>query len=69
MSQSESNDKTAALTELFVKVTGDEQVTEPQEADDGDREVRQNHQIPEAVADGLEDAIDGAESISNAPGG
>jgi len=68
MSQSQSSDRTEELSDIFVSVTGDEEVTEEQEDDTNDRELRGESQIDEAVADGLDDAIAGAEADTGDPG-
>jgi hypothetical protein len=67
MSKSESS-STDDLADLFVSVTGDEEVTDEQDAADGDRELRDENRIDEAVADGLEDAIAGAQPDAGDPG-
>lgn len=69
MSQTQSTDRTEELGDLFVSVTGDESVTEEQEDEGSDRELRGKSRIDEAVADGLDDAIDGAEADTGDPGG
>ncbi|MFC7058503.1 hypothetical protein [Halovenus salina] len=68
MSQTQSN-RTEELGDIFVSVTGDEAVTEQQEADSNRRDVRGKNRIDEAVEDGLDDAIDGAEADPGDPGG
>lgn len=68
MSQSQSN-RTEELGDIFVSVTGDEEVTEQQESDSNRRDVRGENRINEAVRDGLDDAIDGAEPDTGDPGG
>ncbi|SDJ67936.1 hypothetical protein SAMN05216226_10774 [Halovenus aranensis] len=68
MSQTQSN-RTEELGDIFVSVTGDEAVTEQQEADSNRRDVRGENRIDEAVEDGLGDAIDGAEPDPGDPGG
>ncbi|AUX08144.1 hypothetical protein AArcSl_0491 [Halalkaliarchaeum desulfuricum] len=67
MSSSNSSDRTRELADLFVNVTGDERVTEPQN-ENYDREIRGENRIDEAVRDGLEDAIAGAEPDPGDPG-
>lgn len=67
MSGSHTADRTEELGNLFVDITGNERVTESQEAD-VDRELRGENRIDEAVADGLADAIDGAEPDPGDPG-
>jgi len=69
MSQTQSKNQTEKLGDIFVSVTGDEEVTETQERDNNDRELRGESHIDEAVADGLDDAIDGAEPDTGDPGG
>ena len=69
MSQTQSQDHVEELSDIFVSVTGDEEVTEEQERDTNNREVPGESHIDEAVADGLDDAIDGAEPDSGDPGG
>ena len=49
-------------------MTGDEEVTEEQDEDTNDRELRGESRIDEAVADGLDDAIAGAEADTGDPG-
>ena len=68
MSQSQSSDRTEELSDIFVSVTGNEEVTEEQEDDTNNRELRGESQIDEAVADGLDDAIAGAEADTGDPG-
>lgn len=69
MSQSQSAERTEELSDIFVSVTGDEEVTEEQEEDSNDRELPAENSVDEAVADGLDDAIDGAEADTGDPGG
>ncbi len=69
MSQTQSSDRTEELGDIFVSVTGDEEVTESQEDDTVDRELPGESRIDEAVRDGLDDAIDGAEADTGDPGG
>ena len=69
MSKSQSTTRTEELGDLFVSVTGDEEVTEEQKDDGGNRELRGQSRIDEAVADGLDDALDGAEPDTGDPGG
>lgn len=69
MSQTQSTTRTEELGEIFVSVTGDKSITEEQVDDQPDRELRGENRINEAVADGLEDAIDGAEPNPGDPGG
>lgn len=69
MSQSQSNaDRTEELSDIFVSVTGDEEVTEEQENDTKDRELPSESRIDEAVRDGLSDALEGAEADGGDPG-
>lgn len=68
MSQTQSTDRTEELSDIFVSVTGDESVTEEQEDDTMDRELPGESRIDEAVADGLDDAIDGAQADTGDPG-
>jgi hypothetical protein len=68
MSQSQSADRTEELGDIFVAVTGNEEVTEKQEGD-SNRELRGESRIDEAVADGLDDALEGAEPDTGDPGG
>jgi hypothetical protein len=68
MSQSQSTDRTEELSDIFVAVTGDEEVTEKQEGN-SNRELRGESHIDEAVADGLDDALEGAEPDGGDPGG
>jgi len=65
---SKSQSRTDDLADLFVSVTGDEEVTEEQTDDGSDRELRDESSVDGAVADGLEDAIAGAEPDSGDPG-
>lgn len=69
MSQTQSGNRTEELSEIFVSVTGDEEITEQQEDDGNKRELRGENRIDEAVRDGLDDAIDGAEADTGDPGG
>ena len=69
MSQTQSRERAEKLSDIFVSVTGDEEVTETQEENTNNREVPGESHIDEAVADGLDDAIDGAEPDSGDPGG
>jgi hypothetical protein len=69
MSQSQSTTRTEELSNIFVSVTGDEAVTETQDDEGNDRELRGESNIDEAVADGLEEALEGAEADSGDPGG
>lgn len=69
MSQSQSTDRSDELSDIFVSVTGDESVTEEQEDDTKNRELPGESRIDEAVRDGLDDAIAGAEADPGDPGG
>ena len=69
MSQSQSTARTEELSNIFVSVTGDESVTETQDDEGDDRELQAESHIDEAVADGLEDALEGAEADTGDPGG
>lgn len=69
MSKSQSASRTEELGDLFVSVTGGEEVTEEQEDDGSNRELRGESRIDEAVRDGLEEAIQGAEADTGDPGG
>lgn len=70
MSQTQSTDteRTEELGNLFVAVTGDEEITTEQEDDGSRRDIRGENRIDEAVEDGLADAIDGAEPDPGDPG-
>jgi hypothetical protein len=68
MSQSQSTSRTEELSDIFVSVTGDETVTEEQDDEGNNRELRDENHIDEAVADGLEGAIEGAEADPGDPG-
>jgi len=67
MSKSQSS-STDDLADIFVSVTGDEEITEEQDEEDGDRELRDENSVDEAVEDGLADAIAGAQPDSGDPG-
>ena len=67
MSQSQSS-TTEDLGDLFVSVTGDEEVTEEQDEETSDREIHDENRVDEAVEDGLGDAIAGAQADSGDPG-
>lgn len=67
MSQSRSS-RTEELADVFVTVTGDEEVTEPQDDAGDERELRGESRIDEAVADGLDEAIEGMEADTGDPG-
>ncbi|WP_340098965.1 hypothetical protein [Salinibaculum salinum] len=67
MSQSQSR-RTEELADVFVAVTGDEEITEPQDDEGDNRELRGESRIDEAVADGLDEAIEGMEADTGDPG-
>ncbi|MFC7132142.1 MULTISPECIES: hypothetical protein [Salinibaculum] len=67
MSQTQSS-RTEELGNIFVAVTGDEEITEKQDDGGSDREVRGENRIDEAVADGLEEAIEGMQVDTGDPG-
>jgi len=67
MSKSQSS-STDDLADIFVSVTGDEEITEEQDEESGDRELRDENRVDEAVEDGLGDAIAGAQADSGDPG-
>ena len=67
MSQTQSS-RTEELGNIFVAVTGDEEITEEQDDGGSDREVRGENRIDEAVADGLEEAIEGMQVDTGDPG-
>ncbi|RLM97145.1 hypothetical protein [Haloarcula sp. Atlit-7R] len=63
MSKSQSPERVAELREVFVAVTGDEAVTESQTDEQSDRELDPDEEFdPDEVADGLDDAVAGAEA-------
>lgn len=63
MSTSRATDRIAELGDIFVSVTGNESITEPQSADSPDREIRPEEEFdPNEVADGLDDAVAGSET-------
>jgi len=64
----DSHPSSDELGALFVSVTGDETITESQESDVTDRELRSETAVDEAVDDGLADAIDGAQPDTGDPG-
>ena len=67
MSKSQSS-RTDDLADIFVSVTGDEEITQEQDEESGDRELRDENRVDEAVEDGLGDAIAGAQADSGDPG-
>jgi len=67
MSQTQSN-RTEELADVFVSVTGDEEVVEEQSDEGDNRELRAESRIDEAVADGLDEAIEGMEPDTGDPG-
>ena len=69
MSKSQRKTSAEELGDIFVAVTGDEEVTEEQEHDSNRRDLRGESRIDEAVRDGLADAIEGAEPDTGDPGG
>jgi hypothetical protein len=63
MSKSQSRDRAKELGDIFVSVTGGESVTEQQDDAPSDRELRPDDVFDdEDVADGLDDAVAGAET-------
>lgn len=56
------------LGNIFVAVTGDEEITEQQDDEGSNRELRGENRIDEAVADGLDEAIAGMEPDTGDPG-
>ena len=68
MSKSQSSERAEELSDIFVAVTGDEEITDKQEDDQPDRELRGESRIDEAVADGLEEAIEGMQADTGDPG-
>ncbi|WP_276270614.1 hypothetical protein [Haloarcula litorea] len=63
MSKSQSSDRADELGDIFVDVTGGESVTERQDDDSPDRELRPDDEFdPTEVADGLDDAVAGSET-------
>jgi hypothetical protein len=69
MSQTQDANRTEELADIFVSVTGDEEVVEEQDDEGEDREIRGENRLNEAVADGLDEAIEGAEADTGDPGG
>ena len=67
MSQSQST-RTEELGNIFVAVTGDEEIVEEQDDGGSDREVRGENRIDEAVEDGLDEAIEGMQVDTCDPG-
>jgi len=68
MSESQRASRTEELGSIFVSVTGDEAVTEQQEENPTDRELREENAVSEAVDDGLAEAVAGAEPDTGDPG-
>lgn len=68
MSKSQHANRMEELGNVFVAVTGEEEITEEQEADQPDRELRGESRIDEAVEDGLDEAIAGMEPDTGDPG-
>ncbi|MFC6975415.1 hypothetical protein ACFQL1_13365 [Halomicroarcula sp. GCM10025709] len=63
MSKSQSPDRAEELGDIFVSVTGGESVTEHQDDEPSDRELRPDEEFdPNEVADGLDDAVAGSET-------
>ncbi len=68
MSKSQQADRVEELGDIFVSVTGDEEITEQQDDEGSNRELRGENRIDEAVADGLDEAIAGTEPDPGDPG-
>lgn len=68
MSESQRRSRTEELGSIFVSVTGDETVTEEQDENPTERELREENRISEAVDDGLTEAVAGAEADTGDPG-
>jgi hypothetical protein len=69
MSESQRRSRTEELGSIFVSVTGDETVTEEQDENPTERELdEEDTQLSEAVADGLDEAVAGAEPDTGDPG-
>ena len=60
MSESQSTNRVEELGDIFVSVTGDDSVTEPQKTVHSDREIPGDEEVD--VEDGLDDAVAGAET-------
>ncbi len=67
MSQTQSA-RTEELGDIFVSVTGDEEIVEEQEDGGSTREIRGENRIDEAVEDGLDEAIEGMQVDTGDPG-
>jgi len=65
----ETRPDASELGALFVAVTGEEAITEGQEAGGTREPLVDDTGVAEAVADGLEDAIDGTEADGGDPAG
>ena len=68
MSHTQQTDRVEELGDIFVAVTGDEEITESQDSEGSNRELRGENRIDEAVADGLDEAIAGTEPDPGDPG-
>jgi hypothetical protein len=69
MSESQRRARTEELGSIFVSVTGDETVTEEQDENPTDRELdEEDTRLSEAVDDGLDEAVAGAEPDTGDPG-
>jgi len=68
MSKSQSATEREKLSDIFVSVTGGEEVTEKQEGGGTKRALNGENNIDEAVRDGLDDAVAGAEADPGDPG-
>lgn len=68
MSKSQLSDRMEELGNIFVAVTGDEEITERQDDERSNRELRGENRIDEAVEDGLDEAIAGMEADTGDPG-
>lgn len=68
MSKSQQSSTDPDLGEMFVEITGDTEITTPQDDSRDDREHPGDTDIERAVQDGLEDAIDGAGPDGGDPG-
>jgi hypothetical protein len=69
MSESQRRARTEELGSIFVSVTGGETVTEEQDDNPTDRELdEEDTRLSEAVDDGLDEAVAGAEPDRGDPG-
>jgi hypothetical protein len=68
MSESQRAGRAEELGSIFVSVTGGETVTEEQDENPTERELREENRISEAVDDGLTEAVAGAEADTGDPG-